>query len=189
MIYSISWSCQKNMQRRTETPFIASISHLATCTCLVWDKRTVRETTTQMLNKSQGLKECGHICSTHLLGIFALYHYWNSREVLQKSHVPEQRKTRDGTEEEESTRTCNGGELRPQRRQHGFVKLNWIKSHPQLLPNLMRQKISPLSTHHLLLLPLLKTSSAEDGDEVPSCFIHEASPPAILPCINLKSLN
>lgn len=56
MIYSISRSCQKNIQRRTETLFIASISHLAMCTCSVWEKKKIWETTTQVLNNSQGLR-------------------------------------------------------------------------------------------------------------------------------------
>lgn len=90
--------------------------------------------------------EYGHICSAYLLGILSLYHCWNSKEVLQKSLVPEQRKTRgEGTKESESSRTCNGGGLKPQRSPCCFVKLNWIKSlvPSQLWPNLTRQKISP----------------------------------------------
>lgn len=43
-----------------------------------------------------GAEDCSHICCAHHLWISFLYCCWNSREMLQKSHAPEQREKKKG---------------------------------------------------------------------------------------------
>lgn len=65
MIYSISRSCQKNIQRRTEKLFIASISHLAMCTCSVWEKKKFGRPLPKRLTTPRGWGVWPHLfCSS-----------------------------------------------------------------------------------------------------------------------------